>query len=387
MLAQQTLDLLRQLIERPSITPDDAGCQRLIAQRLHANGFDISHLPFADVDNLWATHGSGAPLIVFAGHTDVVPPGDLKAWHSDPFTPTEKDGKLYGRGAADMKSGVAAMTVALETLVQRYPDHHGTLALLLTSDEEGIAINGSKAALEALSANGTNIDYAIVGEPSCKNVLGDTARNGRRGSLHLHLQVHGKEGHVAYPELVNNPIHAIATIASKLSQIQWDNGNADFPPTSFQISNINAGDGTENVVPASATLKANWRFNPEHSSQSLEQTAQQTIDAILQPLAMTADCQWRESAQPFATQNPALIQALSHAVSQHCQQNIEFNTAGGTSDARFFAQHGAASIEFGPCNATIHKANECVNIADLAPLTNIYIDTVHHLLNNDDTFS
>ncbi len=371
--------LLRQLLEKPSVTPEDAGCQPIIAEQLKNAGFTIKNLSFERVDNLWATHGQGAPLIVFAGHTDVVPAGDLKHWHTPPFTPSEQNGLLYARGAADMKSGVACMTSALIDLVTRHPNHTGTLALLLTSDEEGLAIDGTQAVLNHLSAEGIKIDYAIVGEPTSNHTLGDSARNGRRGSLQLHLTVEGQGGHVAYPEHITNPNYGISALVERLSRIRWDNGNINFPPTSFQVSTLQGGDGTENVVPNTAFFKANWRFNNEHSADSLKHLATAIIEETLTPLNLRAHYQWRLSAEPFYTQNPILLQALSQAIAKHTQQRVQFNTAGGTSDARFFAKHGAETIEFGVSNATIHQANENVRIADLVPLSQIYASTIEQI--------
>ncbi len=371
--------LLCQLITKASVTPDDLGCQRLISEQLTLAGFQVSHLPFAEVDNLWATHGQSAPFIVFSGHTDVVPAGDLNEWQSDPFVPTVREGKLYGRGTADMKSGVACMTTALTQLVAKYPNHPGTLAILLTSDEEGPAISGTRAVLAKLHQDGLKIDYAIIGEPTCQHFLGDTARNGRRGSLHLNLTIHGQGGHVAYPQSIHNPNNGLGAVIARLSAFSWDQGNADFPPTSFQISNLSSGDGTENVVPSTAFLKANWRFNPIHSVESLQILTTNIINETLAELGMHATCQWRVSAEPFITYNPLLIEALTKAIYINCHRQVQFNTAGGTSDARFFAHHGIDTIEFGPINATIHQANEYINLADLEPLTNIYIDTIINL--------
>ena len=372
-----TLDLLQELIRRPSITPDDAGCQALIAARLQAAGFTIRPLRLGDTDNLWATHGSGAPLIAFAGHTDVVPPGDEASWTSPPFAPTIRDGKLYGRGAADMKAGVAAMTVALERLA--IEPHPGTLALLLTSDEEGDGIHGTKAVLAQLAQEGVHIDYSIVGEPSTAARLGDRARNGRRGSLHLHLTLHGKQGHVAYPANVRNPIHALGAVIARLAATRWDDGNAHFPPTSFQVSNLAAGTGAENVVPATASCKANWRYNTEHDAASLQQQATALIEDTLQGSGIRAEYSWKLSGEPFLTENPALIAALRAAVARHTGETLQLDTGGGTSDARFLAKHGAATVEFGPDSATLHQIDEHVAIADLAPLAAIYEDTVRAL--------
>ncbi|MBV7434821.1 succinyl-diaminopimelate desuccinylase [Cardiobacteriaceae bacterium TAE3-ERU3] len=375
-----TYSLLIQLLARASLTPNDAGCQALIADRLSALGFSCTTHQINETTNLWATHGSGHPIIAFGGHTDVVPVGNEADWVSPPFIPTERDGNLYARGAADMKAGVAAMVVALERIVRDYPDHPGTLAILLTSDEEGVAVDGTKAVLPILADQSVQIDYAIVGEPTCKDVLGDTSRNGRRGSLHLHLTIKGREGHVAYPEHIANPIHALSQIAAAISAIEWDKGNAHFPPTSCQISNIHGGTGADNVVPATAQLMMNWRYNTEHSAESIEARTNTIIDRIATEHGVEVIREWRLSGEPFSTDNKKLTAALKQAIATHCGMNVVFNTAGGTSDARFFAKYGAATIEFGPCNATIHKNNEYVRIADLAPLSDIYTDTVRQLL-------
>ena len=377
ILMNPTLDLLHDLIRRPSITPDDAGCQQLIGARLQAAGFTVRHLRLGDTDNLWATHGSGAPLVAFAGHTDVVPPGDETLWQSPPFTPTLRDGNLYGRGAADMKAGVAAMTVALERLAAA--PHSGTLALLLTGDEEGDGTYGTRAVLQQLHDEGTRIDYALVGEPSCHAQLGDRARHGRRGSLHLHLTIHGKQGHVAYPENARNPIHALAAVIQRLGTTVWDNGNAHFPPTSFQVSNIAGGSGAENVVPATAACKMNWRYNNEHHSGHLQQKTIALIEPLMAERETRAEYRWKLSGEPFLTANTALKQALRSAVARHCGIALDYDTGGGTSDARFLAKSGAAVIEFGPVNKSIHQTDEHIRIADLAPLAAIYEDTVHEL--------
>ena len=372
-----TLDLLQELIRRPSITPDDAGCQALIAARPQAAGFIIRHLRLADTDNLWATHGTGPPLVAFPGHTDVVPPGDEASWISPPFAPTIRDGKLYGRGAADMKAGVAAMTVALERLTTE--PHPGTLALLLTSDEEGDGTHGTKAVLAQLAQEGVHIDYSIVGEPSTAARLGDHARNGRRGSLHLHLTLHGKQGHVAYPANVRNPIHALGAVIARLAATRWDDGNAHFPPTSFQVSNLAAGTGAENVVPATASCKANWRYNTEHDAASLQAQATALIEETLQNSGIRAEYQWKLSGEPFLTENAALIAALHAAVATHTGETLQLDTGGRTSDARFLAKYGAATVEFGPDSAPLHQIDEHVAVADLASLAAIYEDPVRNL--------
>lgn len=373
-----TLNLLKELIARPSVTPDDAGCQALIGERLSALGFVVREMNVGAVKNLWATHGSGAPVVVLAGHTDVVPAGDKALWQSPPFEPSERDGYLYGRGAADMKAGVAAMVVAAERLVRDNPNHAGTVALLLTSDEEGDAIDGTRAVLEQLAAEGVKLDYCLVGEPSSESALGDGARHGRRGSLSVKITAHGKQGHVAYPDLLINPIHTLCEMASALVAVKWDNGTPDFPPSSFQISNIHAGTGAGNVVPQSAFLSANWRYNTLHTVESLQQQTTQILEPIAKRFGATFELEWQHSGDPFCTHNPELKQILSETIRKHTGRLVHFNTAGGTSDARFIA-HYAAVIEFGLINKTIHQINECIRIDDLEPLTAIYYDVVAQL--------
>lgn len=371
--------LLQTLIARPSVTPDDAGCQQILAEALTPHGFTCRQINLGDTKNLWATHGSGAPIIAFAGHTDVVPPGNLADWASDPFVPTLRDGMIYGRGASDMKSGVAAMTLALATLAEQYPDHPGTLALLVTSDEEGLAIHGIQAVLPILESEGTHIDYAIVGEPTADAVLGDTARNGRRGSLTLSLTLHGVQGHVAYPEKVKNPVHALSAILAELVSIRWDDGNAHFPPTSMQVSNIQAGTGADNVVPATATAIVNWRFNTEHSAPSLQSRVEALAARVAQGFGCTAEYRWFLSGEPFVTEHGALTNAVAQASLAHTGKTLLFNTAGGTSDARFLAKYGTATVEYGGSNATIHKVNECVPQGESNALAAIYHDSIVHL--------
>lgn len=372
-------DLLKTLIARPSITPDDAGCQQILCDLLAPHGFTCRHIPLGDTQNLFATHGSGAPLIAFAGHTDVVPPGDPADWTSPPFEPTERGGMIYGRGASDMKSGVAAMTLALKQLAAQYPDHPGTLALLVTSDEEGTATHGIQAVLPILRDEGIHLDYCIVGEPTAHAHLGDTARNGRRGSLTLTLTIHGIQGHVAYPEKVKNPVHTLAAIMAELAQTHWDSGNAHFPPTSMQISNIRAGTGADNVVPARAQAVINWRFNTEHSAQSLQTHTEALIAAHAAQHGCQYECHWFLSGNPFVTEPGILTEAVAEASAQHTGQPLVFNTAGGTSDARFIAQYGTATVEYGGCNATIHKVDECVPKGETEQLAAIYRDSVIRL--------
>lgn len=370
---------LKDLLRQPSITPNDADCMALISAQLAETNATIRELAIKDTKNLLVSHGNGTPHIVFVGHTDVVPPGDINAWQSDPFTPTERDGFLYARGAADMKSGVAAMTLAFKAAITQHPNHSGTLSLLLTSDEEGSGDNGIKAVMAKLSAEKGHFDYAIVGEPTCKNALGDTARNGRRGSLNLNLTIHGQQGHVAYPEQIKNPIHGLGQIIAEISAIEWDKGNANFPPTSCQFSNISGGTGAENVAPATASAMLNWRFNTEQTEAGIKARVTGIIEAICRKQHLSASYQWRLSGEPFATNNQDLMHALAAAVKSATGKDLLFNTAGGTSDARFMAKYGAATVEFGPCNATIHKIDECVKMSDLEPLVAIYTQTLENL--------
>lgn len=375
-------DLLTALIACPSISPNDAGCMTIIHDYLQGSGANCRLIRIADTDNFFATHGSGSPHICFVGHTDVVPAGNESDWHNPPFVPSIRDGKLYGRGAADMKAGVAAMTVAFRQLIEQQPQHQGTLSLLLTSDEEAAATHGIQAVLPLLQQEGIHFDYAIVGEPTAKETLGDFARNGRRGSLNLQLTISGKQGHVAYPEQIRNPIHGLGAIIAALAAIEWDKGNAHFPPTSCQFSNISAGTGAENVVPQRASAMLNWRFNTEQTADGIKQRVQDMVADICTAQELQAEFDWRLSGQPFSTANPQLLAAVAQAVKTHCGREIIFNTAGGTSDARFMAQYGADTVEFGTSNATIHQINEHILLADLAPMTAVYHDSVIHLWAN-----
>lgn len=377
-----TKALLLDLLSRPSITPDDAGCMEAIAAVLSPHGIDCRRIDIETTANLYASHGSGSPHICFVGHTDVVPPGELSDWTSPPFTPTERGGKLYARGAADMKSGTAAMTAAFARLIAANPQHRGTLSLLLTSDEEGTADCGIQAVLPRLQAEGVHFDYAIVGEPTAAVRLGDTARCGRRGSLNLHLTIRGIQGHVAYPEQINNPIAALAQILADISAIAWDNGNAQFPPTSCQISNIQAGTGAENVVPERAFAMLNWRYNTEQTEAGIKAAVDAVIQRTIDKTGVQADCRWRLSGEPFATQNAILMNAVADASRRHTGISLTFNTAGGTSDARFMAKYGADTVEYGPCNASIHKIDEHVALDALEPLAAVYFDAVKHLWEN-----
>jgi succinyl-diaminopimelate desuccinylase len=371
-----TLDLSRALIERPSVTPDDHGCQRLLAERLQAIGFRIEQLRFADVDNLWARRGDATPLFVFAGHTDVVPPGPLDDWDSPPFEPVIRDGLLYGRGAADMKCSIAAMVTACERFVADHPDHAGSIAFLITSDEEGPSINGTVKVIEALQARGEQIDCCLVGEPSSKTHTGDTIKNGRRGSLNGILEIRGQQGHVAYPQLADNPIHKAAPALAELSGVEWDQGNEFFPPTTFQISNIRAGNGTENVIPGVLDILFNLRFSTESTAESIKSR----VEDILTRHGLDYTLTWKLSGKPFLTPAGELVDAARTAIQAVAGIDSELSTSGGTSDGRFIAPTGAQVLELGPVNATIHQINECVNVAELDTLSAIYEEILKQLL-------
>jgi len=371
-----TLALCKNLISRHSVSPEDAGCQELMCTRLQALGFTIEHMPFGDVSNFWARRGDSSPLVCFAGHTDVVPPGDSAQWLSDPFEPEIRDGKLYGRGVADMKGSLAAMITACERFVQGNPDQKGSIAFLITSDEESIAVDGTRKVVAALQARDENIDYCIVGEPSSSKSLGDVIRNGRRGSLNGTLTVHGIEGHVAYPELANNPIHQFMPALSELCAAQWDSGNDYFPPTSFQISNIHAGEGTNNVVPGFMKALFNFRF----SSELTEADIRERTEAIFDKHYTNYSLDWQLSGSPFITEKGVLTEAVSHAIKTVTGLDTELSTSGGTSDGRFIAPTGAQVVEVGPVNKTIHKVNEEVLVDDLDRLSAIYEESLGLLL-------
>jgi succinyl-diaminopimelate desuccinylase len=372
-----TLELAMELIRRPSITPLDAGCQALIAARLARLDFAIEPLPFGNVENLWARRGGTKPLLVLAGHTDVVPPGPLGSWQSDPFKPEIRDGRLYGRGAADMKGGLAAMVTAVERFVSRYPDHSGSIAFLLTSDEEGPAVNGTAKAIEALQARGELfIDWCLIGEPTGEKILGDVIKNGRRGSLDGTLRVKGVQGHVAYPMRADNPIHRVIPALSELCAMIWDRGNQAFPPTSFQISNIRAGTGANNVIPGDLELLFNFRFSTESTAQSLQQRVVDIVDRH----GVNYSCDWHLSGEPFLTGDGRLLQATRQAIRAITGLETQTSTSGGTSDGRFIAPLGVEVTELGPLNATIHKVDECVPVIDLDTLSRIYEQVISLLL-------
>ena len=375
--AQPTLALARELIARRSITPDDAGCQALIAERLQRAGFTAEPLLSNGVTNHWLARGSGAPLVCFAGHTDVVPTGPLDAWHSDPFTPEVRDGFLYGRGAADMKGSLAAFVTAIESFVAQRPDHRGTIALLLTSDEEGpVNTDGTVKVVERLAARGQRIDYCVVGEPSSVASLGDTIKNGRRGSLTCRLTVRGVQGHVAYPEQVRNPIHLAAPAIAELASIEWDRGNAYFPPTSFQCSNVHAGTGAFNVVPGELELVFNWRHSTESDRASLIARTEETLRRHGLDFGLETVAQ----GKPFVTPAGRLVAAATESIRRETGREPALSTSGGTSDGRFIADICREIVELGPVNATIHKLNERVAVADLEPLSRIYRGVLERLL-------
>src|SRR5690554_1079734 len=376
MAAGDVLQLTRDLIARPSVTPLDEGCQQLLAQRLEAAGFICETLVYGDVTNLWARRGTATPLLVFAGHTDVVPTGPLERWGSDPFIPTERDGKLYGRGAADMKTSIAAFVVAAEEFIANRPNHDGSIGLLITSDEEGPSVNGTVKVCQELQQRGLALDYCIVGEPTSVEQLGDTLKNGRRGSLSGRLTVKGKQGHVAYPQLARNPIHLLAPALVELTTQHWDDGNEYFPPTTFQVSNLHAGTGASNVVPGTAVLDFNFRF----STASTPGNLQARVDTILNTHGLDYDVEWILGGEPFLTPKGELSTAMTAAIAAETGVAAQLSTTGGTSDGRFIARICPQVVEFGPINASIHQINEHVRLDTLEPLKNIYRRTLELLL-------
>ena len=378
-LDAETLALAQQLIRAESVSPDDAGCQGLMADYLSALGFRIESMPFGDVDNLWALHGDGAPLFVFAGHTDVVPPGPLDDWHTPPFAPTIKDGLLFGRGAADMKGSLAAMLTACQRFLATHADHPGTIGFLITSDEEAAALNGTRRVMEELQNRGTHIDWCLVGEPSSNLLLGDVVRCGRRGSLNAQLSIKGVQGHVAYPTEALNPIHSALPALAKLVDIEWDAGNDAFPPTSLQISNIHSGTGANNVIPGEMNLLLNFRFSTASSEASLRQRT----ETLLQDHGVDYEINWSLSGLPFLTSGGELIPAVQEVLAARLGIVTELSTSGGTSDGRFIAPTGTQVVELGPRNNTIHKINECVATADLIELSHIYSDILQRLVGEE----
>ncbi|MGB7816558.1 MAG: succinyl-diaminopimelate desuccinylase [Methylotenera sp.] len=371
----KTLELAIDLLKRQSNTPEDAGCQEVMIKRLEPLGFKIERMRFGNVDNFYARRGTESPLIVFAGHTDVVPTGPLDKWHTPPFEPTIKDGMLYARGAADMKTSLAAFVTSIEEFVAENPDHKGSIGLLITSDEEGVAVDGTVKVVEALKARGELMDYCIVGEPTSNKIVGDMIKNGRRGSLSGKLTVKGIQGHIAYPHLVKNPIHMVAPAIKDMVETVWDNGNEYFPPTSWQISNINGGTGATNVVPGEVEILFNFRF----STASTEASLKERVHAILDKHELDYDLEW-EYSPPYITPRGNLVEAISRAIEKAYGVSPELSTTGGTSDGRFIADICKQVIEFGPLNKTIHKLNECVGVADIEPLKETYKLTMQKLL-------
>jgi len=376
MSMSTTLTLAKDLISRASVTPEDAGCQRLIAERLEKIGFKAKHLRFADVDNLWITRGEGAPSLIYVGHTDVVPAGPLENWTSDPFQPEIRDGCLYGRGAADMKGSIASMTTALERFIAEHPDHKGTIGMLITSDEEGPSINGTLKVVDYLNSRNIKIDWCLVGEPTCINTVGDVVKNGRRGSLGATLRVHGVQGHVAYPHLASNPIHLASPALTELGNTTWDNGNEFYPPTTFQISNIHAGTGADNVIPGHIDIMFNFRYSSEVTHEELKNR----VESILDNYQLSYDIEWKLSGEPFLTPKGKLLETVVASVKEITGNDPEISTSGGTSDGRFIAPTGAEVVELGPVNASIHKIDECVKVDDLETLSNIYEQILRQLI-------
>lgn len=363
-----TVEFACELIRRPSVTPEDAGCQAHIGKRLEAAGFRLESMPFGEVDNLWAVAGDSGPICCFAGHTDVVPPGPLENWSGDPFEPRVLDGQLYGRGAADMKGSVAAMVTAAERFRAAQPDHSGRLAILLTSDEEGPSVDGTRRVVETLTARGEQIDWCVVGEPSSETRLADVIKNGRRGSLTGRLSVHGIQGHVAYPDAADNALHRLIAILEDLLAVEWDNGDAHFPPTSLQIANLAAGTGASNVIPGRADAEFNLRYSPALDAD----TIRARVEAICRNHGAQYDLEWHHSGSPFITEPGTLVEAVQAAAHLVTGVQPRLSTAGGTSDGRFIAPTGAEVVELGPVNATIHQADEHVDLESLASLSDIY---------------
>jgi succinyl-diaminopimelate desuccinylase len=371
-----TLDLTKDLISRPSVTPEDFGCQQLLADRLAAIGFTIEHLRFGDTDNIWARRGSQSPVFAFAGHTDVVPTGPAENWTSPPFEPVIRDGLLYGRGTADMKGSIAAFVTACERFIAEYDDHTGSIAFLITSDEEGPATGGTVKVIETLESRGEKIDWCLVGEPSSTNKVGDIVKNGRRGSINGYLTINGKQGHIAYPHLADNPIHLLTPALTELCDVEWDQGNEDFPPTSFQVSNLNSGTGVTNVIPSTAEVIFNFRYSTEVTHEQL----QQRVEALLDKYQLDYDLKWVLSGKPFRTASGTLVDAVKTAIKSTVGYDTELSTSGGTSDGRFIAPTGAQVIELGPLNATIHQVDECVSVDDLDVLSDVYKALLVNLL-------
>lgn len=371
-----TLELTLALISRRSITPEDAGCLTIIGKRLEAAGFTLEHIHSNGVDNLWARRGTASPLVCFAGHTDVVPTGPVDQWHSDPFTPTIKDGLLYGRGAADMKASLAAFVTGIEAFLEKHPNPNGSIALLLTSDEEGVATDGTVKVVEALAARGEKMDFCIVGEPTAVSQTGDTIKNGRRGSLSGTLTVKGLQGHIAYPHLAKNPIHLMAPALAELAQVKWDDGNEYFPATTWQVSNIHGGTGATNVIPGHVELQFNFRFSTASTPEGLKER----LEGVLKAHNLDYDIDWLQGGKPFLTPRGSLVTAISQAIQDECGISTELSTTGGTSDGRFIADICPQVVECGPVNASIHKLNEHVRVEDIDKLSGIYRRTLENLI-------
>ena len=372
----ETLDLAIELIRRPSVTPDDAGCQALLAKRLSAMGFTVEHLPFNDVSNLWARRGTARPLLVFAGHTDVVPAGPREAWHSDPFSPQQRGDCLYGRGAADMKGSIAAMIGACRRFLEHRPAHRGSIAFLITSDEEGPGVDGTVRVMQTLKDRHEAIDWCVVGEPTSTEQIGDVIKNGRRGSLSGRLIIEGTQGHVAYPQLADNPVHRGLPALAELCARRWDEGNAHFPPTTFQISNLGAGTGAGNVIPGTMEVQFNFRYSTAVTHERLQTWVRETLERH----GLRYTLEWTHSGRPFLTEDGRLLETVKAAVREVTGRDCRTSTSGGTSDGRFIAPTGTQVVELGPVNATIHKADECVRTADLEVLSRIYERILDELL-------
>lgn len=371
-----TLELAKQLIAKPSITPEDAGCQDLLMDRLADLGFRAEPFNEQDVSNFFARRGHAAPLLVFAGHTDVVPPGPTDTWETDPFTPEIRNGRLYGRGAADMKGSLAAMITALERFVKRHPHHKGSIGMLVTSDEEGPAVHGTVKVVEALRERGDLINWCVVGEPTAETTVGDTVKNGRRGSLHGRLTVLGMQGHVAYPEYARNPIHESTRALDELCRMEWDSGSKDFPPTTFQISNVKAGTGATNVIPGHMEVTFNFRYCPASAPMDLKKR----VEGILSQHRLDYRIEWELSGEPYVTGSGELLDATQEAVKAVTGKSPQVSTSGGTSDGRFIAKQGAQVVEVGPVNESIHQANEWIDIDELETLADIYENILERLL-------
>jgi succinyl-diaminopimelate desuccinylase len=370
------LALTQELIARPSVTPADEGCQQILAERLAAIGFQVERLRYGSVENLWARRGDRGPLLCFAGHTDVVPTGPLEEWKSDPFQPSIRDGLLYGRGAADMKSGLAAMVTATESFIGEHPSHRGALAFLITSDEEGPSVDGTRRVMETLRERGEHIDWCVVGEPSSEQLIGDTVKVGRRGSLSGRLTVHGVQGHIAYPQFARNPVHSFAPALAELVSRVWDEGNEHFQPTTFQISNLNAGTGAPNVIPGELRARFNLRYSPVQQLEGLKTS----VEEILQRHRVPYSLEWYLSGEPFFTAPGVLSKAVCAAVQTVTGRNPQLSTGGGTSDGRFIAPTGTQVVELGVVNASIHKVNECVRVEEIDALHAIYLQALRNLL-------